>query len=180
MGDHRLVEGKVDRLSLRDQPIVDASGGAGADGLMGRALGLNSLKGRRLRINLHRLALEEEAELEGVADQAKIDMGHLHSPLGNGDDQPLGLQPGHELANRAEREARHLGELALGDELSGPDLAAQDARGEALVSPVPQLEAVAAHGSAIPLRPPSRRAPTGWPRAARGRRRPKAPRAARA
>ena len=71
----------------------------------------SSLASRRERRD--RLALEDEAELEGVADQAEVDLRHLHAALRHRADQPLGLEPRDQLADRAERHAGDRDQLAL-------------------------------------------------------------------
>ena len=48
----------------------------------------------------------------------------LQAALRHGDDQALGLETGDELADGAEGLAGQRDELALADELAGPDLGA--------------------------------------------------------
>ena len=71
-----------------------------------------------------RLLLHEQPELERVTDQLQVDMGDLHAALRHGADQPLGLEPRDQFADRAERQPGQLDELALRDELPGPDVRA--------------------------------------------------------
>ena len=75
----------------------------------------------------HTLSLALDDSLPVRAHQRQVDLRHLHPALRHGPDKPFRLQPGHELADGAEREAGHLHKLALGDELPGPDLARQQA-----------------------------------------------------
>ena len=138
--DDHLVHQPVDILRVLDQRLVAARLRAPDDRLVPLALLGDLLVGRGARIGGRRLLFEEEPELEGVADQVEVDMGDLHAALRHGLDQPFRLQPRDQLADRSERIARHGDELALGDELAGPDLACEQPLGEAGIGPLPKLQ----------------------------------------
>jgi len=46
-------------------------------------------------------------------------MGDLHAALRHGADEPFGLEPRDQLADRPQRQAGELDEFALGDKLAG-------------------------------------------------------------
>lgn len=112
------MEGPVGRLRLLEQLAADALPGLGDDAFIGIGQRLDLFRPRLLGEAGDRLLLQDDAELEGVADELQVDRGDLHAALGNGDDQTVGLEPRNQLADGAQRHARQRHQLALGDELA--------------------------------------------------------------
>ena len=101
----------------------------------------------------HRLALHEQAKLEGLADQVDVDMGDLHAALRDGRQKPLGLEARHDLTDGAKRQPGKGNQFALRHELSRPEIAGQQMPREAGISSFPEgcRFAAVVHFSALPF-----------------------------
>ena len=128
--DDGLVELAVDLLGLLDE-LASSTPARPARGSPMRGAQRPIASSLAARESRDRLALEDQAELEGVADQAEVDGRDLQAALRHRDDQALGLEPGDQLADGAERQAGERDELALADELAGLDVAREEALREA-------------------------------------------------
>jgi len=90
--------------------------------------------------NRNRFTLDKQAELEGFADHAEVNMHDLHAALRHDLDQPFGLEPRHQFSDGTERQLRERYKLALRNELARPDITREQMPGEARVSFFTQLE----------------------------------------
>ena len=147
MVDQRLVEVAVDALRVIDQRLVDAGTRPFDDRQMRVAQRRDRFIARIAGECRDRLALEDEAELERVADQAEVDMRDLHAALRHRDDQTFGFEPRDQLADRAERLPGERDQLALRNELAGTDVAREQAPGKTPVGFLPELQCFSRHAS---------------------------------
>ena len=134
----------VHALGLRDQIRTEAAFAGGAFEICKDQLMLFSQLGQRLVagfLSKHRrgLALEEKAELKGVANQLHVGVDHLHAALRYGDDKSFDLEAGNQFANRAQRQPGKLSKLSLGKKLSRPDVSGEQEIGKALIRFFPQF-----------------------------------------
>lgn len=121
--DDRVMQRAVNLFGIADQLGLDRPGlGPADDGAVRFEQRIDLRLARLLGIERGRLAFEEQAELEGIADQVDIDMRHLHATLRHRADQPLRFQPRDQFADRAQRQSGEFDQFALREELTGLDV----------------------------------------------------------
>jgi len=147
--DEGVMQFPIHALGLRNQTRAEAAlaGGAleiGQDQLMFFSQLSQHLVGCFLGKYRCGLALEEKAELKGVANQLYVCVDHLHDALRYGDDKSFDFETGNQLSNGAQGQPGELSQLSLGKKLSRPDVSGEQEIGKAFVRLLPQFLGAAA------------------------------------
>ena len=149
--DDRVVQPPVDLLCGKHEIPGDRMvRPKPADGLYDRLV-VPSQRGdgrgrRRSREFRNGFALDEQPELEGVADEIDVYAGDLQAALRDRRDQPFRLESRDEFTDGSKRQARQFDELPLAHELTGADVARQQVPREAVVGLFAEVRSVKRHG----------------------------------